>query len=164
MIEVQEMSDKEIEDILQRVGYGHLACALDDQPYVIPIHYVYSRPNIYFYTTEGKKTEIIRANPQVCLQVEEVVDKGVWQSIVVNGDAERIAERKEREDAVKLILSTNPTLTPAISIRWMDDWVRENREAVYRITPKVITGRSSVNVKISAAFAKPAYSQKPHAS
>jgi nitroimidazol reductase NimA-like FMN-containing flavoprotein (pyridoxamine 5'-phosphate oxidase superfamily) len=160
MIEVQEMKNSEIEQVLRRVSYGHLACARDNRPYIVPIHYAYDKPNIYVYTTEGMKTDIIKDNPHVCLQIEEVVDIDDWRSIVVNGDAEQITDQNEREEAVKLILSTNPTLTPAISIRWMDDWVRENREIVYRIKPSIVTGRSSVKVKIKAAFAQPVSRRK----
>ena len=160
MIEVQEMVNSEIEEVLARVGYGHLACARDNRPYVVPVHYAYDKPNIYIYTTEGMKTDIIKANPQVCLQVEEAVDNGNWRSVIVNGDAEQITDLGERERVLKLILATNPTLTPAISIRWMDNWVRENREAVYRIKPTQLTGRSSVKIKISAAFAQPGNARK----
>lgn len=160
MIEVQEMSDNEIEEILQRVGYGHFACARNNRPYIVPIHHAYSKPNIYIYTTEGLKTEIISANPEVCLQVEEVIDNGDWRSIVIHGEAEQIVDRIEREEALKLITGVNPTLTPAISIRWMDNWIRENREVVYRIKPSTITGRSSVKVNISAAFAQSGIKRK----
>jgi nitroimidazol reductase NimA-like FMN-containing flavoprotein (pyridoxamine 5'-phosphate oxidase superfamily) len=155
MIEVQEMTNSEIDEVLTRVGYGHLACVRNNRPYVVPIHYVYDKLKIYIYTTDGKKTDIIRDNPQVCLQVEEVVDNSDWRSVIVNGEANRVTDREEREEAVKLIRSVNPTLTPAISIRWMDNWVRENIEVVYRIRPDTITGRSSVKVKTSAAFAQP---------
>ena len=154
MAEVEEMQNNEIEEVLQRICYGHFACSRNNQPYVVPINYAYDKPNIYFYTTEGKKTEIIRANPQVCLQVEEVVNNGDWRSVIVTGEAEQIVDRNEREEVLKMILATNPTLTPAISIRWMDNWVRENVEAVYRIKPSMVTGRSSVNVKTNAAFAQ----------
>lgn len=155
MIEVREMGNGEIKKVLARVGYGHLACSHNDEPYVVPIHYVWDASKIYIYTTEGKKTEIIGANPKVCLQVEEVVDGTDWQSVVVNGEAERVTDRKEREKAVKLIRSINPTLTPAISVRWMDLWIRENREVVYRIKPRSMTGRLAVKGKKSPAFARP---------
>ena len=154
MIEVQEMVNSEIEKLLARGGYGHLACARDDRPYIVPIHYAYDKPDIYIYTADGLKTEIIRANPHVCLQVEEIVDNDDWRSVIVNGDAEEITDRKVREEVVKLIRSTNPFLTPAISIRWMDNWIRENVEVVYRIKPYLATGRSTMKVKINAAFAK----------
>lgn len=151
MIEVQEMSDLEIDDVLERVGYGHFACSRNDRPYIVPINYAYDKFHIYIYTTDGMKSDIINANPQVCLQVEEVIDKTNWRSVVINGEAEQIIDPKEREAALTLILSTNPTLTPAISVRWMDSWVRENREVVYRIKPLTITGRSSVKLRVMAA-------------
>ncbi len=154
MIEVQEMTDDEIEEVLQSVGYGHFACARNNKPYVVPISYVYSKPNIYIYTTEGKKSDIINDNPRVCLQVEDVINNTQWRSVVFNGTAEQITDRAEREEVLKLILKTNPTLTPAISIRWMDNWVRENREIVYKIKPDTATGRSALNVESRAALAQ----------
>ncbi|MGE3467900.1 MAG: pyridoxamine 5'-phosphate oxidase family protein [Pyrinomonadaceae bacterium] len=154
MIEVEDMQDIEIEEVLSQVRYGHLACVQDDRPYIVPIHYAYDRPDIYIYTTEGLKTEIIRANPHVCLQVEQIVDNDDWRSVIVNGDAEEITDPKEREKIVKLIRSTNPALTPAISIRWIDNWIRENVEVVYRVKPYMKTGRSTMKVMINAAIAK----------
>src|SRR5215213_7240634 len=113
-------------------------------PYVVPIHYAYSDPYIYIYTTECKKTEIIKDNPEICLQVEEVRDNKDWRSVIVTGEAVPITGAEERERALKLILASNPTLTPALSIRWMDSWVRENIEVVYRILPRMLTGRATI--------------------
>ncbi len=145
MIQVEEPSNAEINQILSRVGYGHLACSRDDQPYVVPVHYAFLNGEIFIYTTEGKKFEIIQGNPLVCLQVEEVTDNQHWASVIVEGVAEQITKPAEREKAVKLVVAVNPTLTPAISIRWMDSWVRENIEVVYRITPTTTSGRRTVN-------------------
>jgi len=155
MIEIHEMAICEIDEFLVRIGYGHLACARDDRPYVVPVHYAYRKPDIYIYTTEGLKTDIIRANPHVCLQVEEVIDNEDWRSVVVTGDAEQITKLNLKEEAIRLIRSTNPTLSPAISIRWVDNWIRENIGVVYRLRPETVTGRSPVKVRIGAAFAQP---------
>jgi len=59
--------------------------------------------------------------------------------------AERIVDEDGRQKALDLILRINPKLTPAVSIRWMDGWVRENIEVIYRITPRSITGRQTLN-------------------
>ena len=158
--EVDEMEIAESEGVLMRVGYGHLACSRNDQPYVVPVNYFYEKPDVYIYTTAGMKTEIIKTNPRICLQVEEVVDNGNWRSVIVTGEAEQITDRNEREKAIKLILSTNPTLSPAISIRWVDNWVRENIEVVYRIKPDEITGRSALKVQTKTAFAQPGSTDK----
>ena len=145
MIQVEDMNDRDSIDLLQRVGYGHLGLVNDTHPYVVPINYAYDAPHIYIFTTEGNKTEIIESNPEVCLQVEEVTDKKNWQSVIVLGDAVQLTDREEIQSAMDLILATNPKLTPALSIRWMDQWIRSNVEVIYRITPTMITGRTTVN-------------------
>ena len=54
MLEVEEMGNSEIENLLSRIGYGHLACAKDNEPYVVPIHYAYSKPFIYIQLLEKR--------------------------------------------------------------------------------------------------------------
>lgn len=144
MIEIEELSDREIDELLSRVGYGHLACSVDDDPYVVPVHFAYRGGQIFVYTTEGKKSQMIGNNPRVCLQAEEVVNNQNWESVIVTGVAERITEPSEREAALAAITTVNPTLTPAVSIHWLDNWIRENIEVVFRIDPVRTTGRRAV--------------------
>lgn len=145
MVEVQEMDDKDSKKLLGRVGYGHLGLVRgDSHPYVVPVHYAYDASHVYIFTTEGKKTEIIERNPKVCLQVEDVTDEKHWQSVIVTGDAVQLTDKKEVKQAMDLILARNPKLTPALSIHWMDDWVRVNISVVYQITPQIMTGRTTV--------------------
>lgn len=148
MIEVKTMTSNEVEDFLNRVNYGHLGCSSDNHPYVLPIHFAYDRQTIYIYTTEGKKSEMIDSNSEICLQVEEVVDNENWVSVIVVGDAKRLANAADREEAYASIAATNPTLTPALSYRWLDNWVRENKDAevVYRIDRKTTSGRRAGDV------------------
>ncbi len=153
MIQVEDLSENEITDLISRVGYGHLACCLNDRPYVVPVHYATDIGSIFIYTTEGKKFEIIKENPKVCLQIEEVVDKRHWQSVIVDGIAAQLEAGPERERALELILAVNPTLTPAVSVRWLDEWVRENVEVVYRVIPTATSGRRAVDHAESAPFA-----------
>jgi nitroimidazol reductase NimA-like FMN-containing flavoprotein (pyridoxamine 5'-phosphate oxidase superfamily) len=145
LAQIREMSNNENESLLRRVNFGHLGCSRDDRPYVIPIHFAYREPEIYFFTTEGQKTEFIDENPEVCLQIEDITDGNHWQSVVIQGTAVRLSDGDEADHAMKLIKATNPTLTPAWSIRWMDQWIRSNHEAVYRISPELITGRTTFN-------------------
>jgi len=153
--EVIDLNETEIEDMLTRNNYGHFACSLYDKPYVVPINFVYEPPFIYVYTTAGMKSQILDMNPQVCLQVEEIVDRGDWRSVVVSGNATRIIDPIERERIFKMIIKANPTLTPAMSIRWADNWIRENKEVVYRIDPTEKSGRYAQKLLVGAAFARP---------
>ncbi len=145
MIEVADLSNTEITEILARVGYGHLACCLEDRPYVVPIHYGFRSGRIYIYTTEGKKSDIIAKNRYVCLQVEDVRDNRHWKSVIIDGEAVRLSPGEERDEALSAVVAVNPTLTPAVSIRWMDQWVRENVEVLYRIDIVAMSGRRSVD-------------------
>ena len=60
------------------------------------------------------------------------------------GEVERVPD-DARSEALDLILNVNPTLTPAVSVRWMDSWVRTNVEVIYRFRPRKISGRKTVD-------------------
>jgi nitroimidazol reductase NimA-like FMN-containing flavoprotein (pyridoxamine 5'-phosphate oxidase superfamily) len=145
MIEIRELGSNEINEFLARNSFAHLGCSKNDIPYVVPIHYAYEDPFIYIFTTEGKKYEILRQNQNVCLQVENISDEKNWVSVIVDGIAEELASQEDKQHALDLITKNNETLTPAMSIRWMDGWVRENRGVYYRITARHLTGRATVD-------------------
>jgi uncharacterized protein len=155
MLEILEMRRPEIDDLLKSAGYGHLACSENDHPYVVPIHFAYAEPEIYIYTTAGMKTKIIDHNPNVCLQAEEFLETGGWRSVVVVGEAHAITDRGERERAVEILRELNPTLLPALAIKWSNDWMRKNVEVVYKLTITNATGLFTSEVRIAAAAARP---------
>lgn len=144
MIEVRELDNEEIIALLSRLDYAHLACCDQNEPYVVPIHYAFKNGYIYMYTTQGKKTEILKKNPQACIQIEDVKSNQDWESAIVYGELQELTDEAERSQAVEAVTRINPTLTPAVSIHWMDNWVRENIEVVYRMAPLEMTGRQAV--------------------
>jgi nitroimidazol reductase NimA-like FMN-containing flavoprotein (pyridoxamine 5'-phosphate oxidase superfamily) len=148
LLEIEEMDPGEIHDMISSENFAHLGCSRVDAPYVVPINYAFIDPYIYIYTTEGKKSEILHGNPKVCLQIEHIKSRTEWRSVIVDAIAYPVTDSEERERAVKAILKTNPTLTPAISIHWMDDWVRENIEIIFRLEPTSRTGRKTKLSKI----------------
>ena len=144
MLKVEDMAPAEMHALLQRENFGHLGCARDGRPYVVPMHYAYDGKELYFFTTEGMKTQFIEANPKVCLQVEEITDRTHWRSVMVIGQAEQVTNAEETQRALKLITERNPSLTPAISATQLDTWGRAVDIALYRINPELIDGRKTV--------------------
>lgn len=144
MLKVEDMAPAEMHALLQRESFGHLGCARDGRPYVVPMHYAYDGKELYFFTTEGMKTKFIEANPKVCLQVEEITDSTHWRSVMVIGQAEQVTNAEETQRAMKLITERNPSLTPAISATQVDTWGRAVDIALYRINPELIDGRKTV--------------------
>jgi nitroimidazol reductase NimA-like FMN-containing flavoprotein (pyridoxamine 5'-phosphate oxidase superfamily) len=143
MLEVREMSQEEMEALLGRAPYGHLGVARDGHPYVVPMHYAYEDGVLYFFTTEGTKTEFIAANGEVCFQVDEVTDPLDWRSVMVTGRAERLTAEAETEHAMQALTGRNPQLAPALSHTRIGPWTRPSHVVIYRVRPAAVYGRQT---------------------
>jgi len=94
---IQEMSKTECLSTLARSRVGRLACAHENQPYVVPIYFVYEDGYLYLYgfTTLGQKVEWMRSNPLVCIELDEIVNDNQWMSIVIFGRYEELPDTPE---------------------------------------------------------------------
>jgi uncharacterized protein len=147
MLDIDEMSSKEIYELLRKIGYGHLGFIHEGKPYVMPMHYYLEGEEIYMFTTEGMKTHDIDVSPEICLQVEEVIDDPLhWRSVIVAGQAKRLIEKVEIDRVRKLIKEVNPTLSPAVNRTWIDSWGRAEKVAIYRVYPSEMSGRTTDGV------------------
>src|ERR1044072_298677 len=144
MLEVSEMTRAEIEALLGRAKYGPLGVARDGHPYVVPMNYAFDGRDLYFFTTDGTKTEYIAANREVCFQVEEVEDVMRWRSVMLTGRAERLTAPEETERAMHLSSARNPTLAPAINRTKIGPWTRLSHVVIFRIRAEALYGRKTV--------------------
>jgi nitroimidazol reductase NimA-like FMN-containing flavoprotein (pyridoxamine 5'-phosphate oxidase superfamily) len=92
---IRDMTENECRDALARLNFGHLACARDNRPYVVPIHFAYDGRHVYGFSTPGQKIDWMRSNPQVCLEVDERTRHNRWMSIVVSGRYEELPDSPE---------------------------------------------------------------------
>lgn len=66
------MNTDEIRELLSRASAGRLGMCKSNEPYVVPVCFVYQDCKIFFHSAfEGKKMDFMRANPTVCFQVDE---------------------------------------------------------------------------------------------
>jgi uncharacterized protein len=104
---ITELSDKDCKAILGRLTLGRLACSHDDQPYVIPVYFVHEGDHLYGFGTFGKKIEWMRANPKVCVGIDEITNHFQWTSVVVYGRYRELPElpqfAEERDHARQLL-------------------------------------------------------------
>ncbi|HEX8746331.1 MAG TPA: pyridoxamine 5'-phosphate oxidase family protein [Pyrinomonadaceae bacterium] len=138
------MTKEETTNLLAANNFGHLGCARDDHPYVVPMNYAFDGESIFFFTTEGTKTEYINANREVCFQVEEIRSPSDWRSCMVLGRAERVTLADELERAMQVITESNPSLTPAINKTEIGSWHRMANVVVYRVRAEALYGRKTV--------------------
>ena len=67
----RELSIDECMVLLSSARYGRLGLCKDNQPYVIPMSYVYHDGKIYLHSGgKGKKILYVTANPRVCFQID----------------------------------------------------------------------------------------------
>lgn len=96
---IHEMSEFECREALKHAAVGRLACARDNQPYVVPVYFALHRDHLYAFATMGQKIEWMRANPRVCLEVDERIGHDRWQSVVVFGHYEELPALPKYEAA-----------------------------------------------------------------
>lgn len=82
---IKDMTEAECLDMVARTNVARLACAQNNQPYIIPIRVELDSRFLYGYATLGQKIEWMRQNPRVCLEFDELTSHGQWTSVVVDG-------------------------------------------------------------------------------
>jgi nitroimidazol reductase NimA-like FMN-containing flavoprotein (pyridoxamine 5'-phosphate oxidase superfamily) len=89
----RELSRDEIEEFLRGQRIARLGCHADGTTYVVPLVYAYEDGAVVAVTTEGRKTAMLRANPRVCVEVDEydADGKGSWRSVIAYGRYEELA-------------------------------------------------------------------------
>jgi nitroimidazol reductase NimA-like FMN-containing flavoprotein (pyridoxamine 5'-phosphate oxidase superfamily) len=92
---IREMTEDECRRALERLNFGRLGCARDNQPYVVPIYFSYDGRHLYGFSTPGQKIEWMRANPLICLEVDERTSPDDWMSVVVAGRYQELPDTPE---------------------------------------------------------------------
>lgn len=137
---IHTLSPEATDAVLLQNYIGHLACCEDNTPYVVPITYYFDQPSnsIISYTAEGRKVEILRNNPKVCIEVSEVTNLSEWRSVIINGTFEELTGM----DAMESIRLLSTRLTRLINeqghphvefIKDMNRAAEDSPKVVYRI-------------------------------
>jgi nitroimidazol reductase NimA-like FMN-containing flavoprotein (pyridoxamine 5'-phosphate oxidase superfamily) len=95
-----EMTDDECRRTLpQEATVGRLACAQAGQPYVVPVYLVSRDGYLYGFSSVGLKIECMRANPLVCVEIEDVNSAEAWTTVIVFGTYEELPDTRQYETA-----------------------------------------------------------------
>lgn len=92
---IREMTEDECRDALGHASFGRLACARDNQPYIVPIYFAYDGRHVYGFSTAGQKIDWMRANPLICLEIDERTSRDQWMSVVVSGRYQELPDTAE---------------------------------------------------------------------
>lgn len=116
--EIQDRSA--IEEIIRQSQVCRLAMVDQDKPYVVPLNFGFKWPYLYFHSArQGRKIEVLRKNPQVCFEFDQLIklkkhkeacEWGLaYTSVIGEGKAILVDDIKEKELALKVIMAQYST-------------------------------------------------------
>jgi nitroimidazol reductase NimA-like FMN-containing flavoprotein (pyridoxamine 5'-phosphate oxidase superfamily) len=105
----------EIEEVIAEAQVCHMAMCDGPRPYVVPLSFGYADQAFFFHcATAGRKLDILRQNPEVCLQLETRVglkrgnkacEFGIdFRSVIAFGRAVFVEPPDDKRRALDLIM------------------------------------------------------------
>jgi hypothetical protein len=94
---IHEMTLEECRNVLAQASLARLACEMDGQPYVVPVYLTYDGSYLFGFATMGYKADCMRANPLVCVEIDDVKSQNQWTSVLVSGSYEELPDTPEYE-------------------------------------------------------------------
>lgn len=161
---IHEMSDAECCQVLQSEKVGRLACARNNQPYVIPIYFAFDGNYIYGFTTVGQKVEWMRTNELVCFEMDQIENDCDWVSIVVFGRYEELPDTPEyqaaRNQAHRVLQTHSMWWEPAYMSQEHRDQPHSLTPVFYRIHIERMTGHRATSNDLRSRASVPVVTDK----
>lgn len=153
------MTAAECRTVLARVRVGRLACVREDQPYIVPVA-LYLDPDddvVYGFSTVGQKIRWMRDNPLVCIEVEEIISRANWTTVIAFGWYEEIPragpDADVRRRATELFGTQSDWWLPGTAT--LSSGEQPAVPVIYRIRLGKVTGRRVHDGKEPAAVGDP---------
>lgn len=84
------LTRKQIDRVLHEGTIGRIGVSADGRTYVVPITYVYDGDSVYGHSAVGLKVRMMRKNPDVCFEVDDILDMANWRSVIAWGRYEEL--------------------------------------------------------------------------
>ncbi|MDI1286826.1 MAG: pyridoxamine 5'-phosphate oxidase family protein [Reyranella sp.] len=145
---IESMTRKASIDLLKRARVARLGYIQDGQPYIVPMSFEYDVDYLYGFSTEGHKTTWMRANPRVCVEVDDLATTEKWETVIVLGQYEELPNTDEHEASrthAHALMQKRPAWWEPGYVKAIVDGKERPLEAMYfRIRIAQITGRRGI--------------------
>jgi nitroimidazol reductase NimA-like FMN-containing flavoprotein (pyridoxamine 5'-phosphate oxidase superfamily) len=142
---IESMTRQTSIDLLKRARVARLGYIHDGHPYIVPMLFAYDVDYLYSFSTEGQKITAMRANPQVCVEVDDLVTTQQWETVIVLGRYEELPHTEEHETSrahAYALLQRRPAWWEPGYVKTIVDGKERPLESLYfRIRIDHISGR-----------------------
>ena len=101
---IGKLSNEQVEEVLGANILGRIGCCENKKVYVVPVNYIYDGKYIIAHSVEGMKIRMMRKNPSVCFEVDEMKSFSDWKSVIAWGEYQELTEERDRYYAMKLFV------------------------------------------------------------
>lgn len=115
-----ELTPEQINAVLFNEVVGRIGCYGEGRTYIVPITYVFDGEAVYAHSAEGLKIRMMRANPNVCFQVDQRENLANWRSVIAWGVFEEL-QGKAALDALQILVARMLPLVTSETLRLPDD-------------------------------------------
>lgn len=138
----RDMTAAEIDALLSEQYVVRIACRDGDELFVVPVAYARDALGIVAFSFEGRKLTMMRADPRVCVEIDDVTHLGRWRSLVGWGEFEELRGHDRLEAMGRLGARLGPLLHDRKSRERLDRALADDpAPVVFRIRLGTITGR-----------------------
>lgn len=114
-----ELTPEQINAVLFNEVVGRIGCYGEGRIYIVPITYVFDGEAVYGHSADGLKIRMMRANPNVCFQVDQRENLANWRSVVAWGVYEEL-DGKDALDALQILVARLMPLLTSETLRLPD--------------------------------------------
>lgn len=145
---IESMTRETSIDLLKRARVARLGYIHHGQPYIVPMLFAYDVDYLYSFSSEGQKIAGMRANPKVCVEVDDLVTTQQWETAIVVGQYEELPHTEEHETPrahAYALLQRRPAWWEPGYVKTIVDGKERRLESLYfRIRIDQISGRRGV--------------------
>ena len=141
------LTEQQAKGVLKKNTLGRIGCTDGKEIYITPVSYLYDGSSIIAHSKPGRKINMMRNNPEVCFEVDQIQSFNKWKTIIAWGKYEEIQDETEKRQALNAFARRMMYLkvceteqTPETSpMRWHHE--ADVKTVVYKISLRKISGR-----------------------
>lgn len=141
-----ELNREQIEALLKSETIVRIGCYADGNVYVVPVTYAYDGVYLYAHSKDGMKIDMMRKNPEVCIEIDAMQNMANWQSVIAKGKFEELTDKESQMKGMKFLidklkpLMASETAQPSHGLAHEQD-IKGFQAVVFRIKLSDKTGR-----------------------